>query len=114
VRFEKILDDVKDFLEKSIWLPYSYDYDLLTLLVPVTFAQAIFQAVPMALVVGPAGSGKNALGKAMCRICANAVSVGQISVAAVARLIHETKGFIVLDDLESIGKRSRSDSAQFG
>jgi len=107
-----ILRDVKGFLQSAVWLPFAYDYDLLTLLVPVTFAQAVFQAVPMALVVGPPGSGKSALGRAMCQICANAVPVGQISAAAAARLIHETKGFILLDDLESIGKRPKNERPQ--
>lgn len=111
---KKILRDIKDFLRRSVWLPYSYDYDLLTLLVPVTYAQAVFQSVPMILVTGPPASGKSALGRAMCRICANAVSVGQISAAAVARLISETKGFVLMDDLESIGKRSKGDSAHYG
>ncbi len=108
----KILLDVKNFLRASVWLTYAYDYDLLTLLVPVTFAQTVFQSVPIILVVGPPGSGKSALGRAMCRICANAVPIGQISAAAIARLIHETKGFILLDDLESIGKRSKTERPQ--
>lgn len=108
-----ILREVKSFLRRMVWLPYAYDYDLLTLLVPITFAQAVFQAVPIILVTGEPGSGKSALGSAMCRVCANAVPVGQISAAAVARLIHETKGFVLLDDLESIGKRSNTNSAQF-
>lgn len=110
---KQILADVKKFLRREVWLPFSYDYDLLALLVPVTFAQAIFQAVPMILVTGEAGSGKSTLGRAMCEICANAVPVGQISAAAVARLIHETKGFVLLDDLEAIGRRSKGNSAQF-
>lgn len=42
----EILKDVKDFLKESVWLPFQQDYDLLTLLVSVTFAQAIFQSVP--------------------------------------------------------------------
>lgn len=109
----EMLGEVKAFLKQSVWLPYDYDYDLLTLLVPITFAQAIFQSVPMVLVVGPAGSGKSALGRAMTQICANAASVGQISAAGVARLIHETKGFVTLDDLESIGNRSGRDAPQF-
>lgn len=109
-----ILAEVNKFLRQSVWLPYEYDYDLLTLLVPVTYAQAVFQSVPMVLVVGPPGSGKSALGRAMCRVCANAASVGQISAAGVARLIHETKGFVVLDDLESLGSRSGKDAPQFG
>jgi len=108
-----ILKDVKAFLRHEVWLPYDYDYDLLTLLVPTTFAQSVFQAVPMILVTGEPGSGKSAIGRAMCQICANAAAVGQISAAGVARLIHETKGFVMLDDLESIGKHSKANSAQF-
>jgi energy-coupling factor transporter ATP-binding protein EcfA2 len=109
-----ILSEVNTFLRQSVWLPYEHDYDLLTLLVPITYAQAVFQSVPMILVVGPPGSGKSALGRAMCRICANSASVGQVSAAGVARLIHETKGFVVLDDLESLGNRSGKDAPQFG
>jgi hypothetical protein len=109
----EMLAEVKAFLKQSIWLPYDYDYDLLTLLVPVTFAQAVFQSVPMVLVVGPPGSGKSALGGAMGKVSANAVVVGQISAAGIARLIHETKGFVVLDDLESVGNRAGRDAPQF-
>jgi acid phosphatase family membrane protein YuiD len=49
----------------------------------------------------------------MVRICANAASIGQASAAGVARLIHETKGFVVMDDLESVGTRSGKDASQF-
>ena len=41
-----ILNDVKDFLKRAVWLPFERDYDLLTLLVPVTFSQTIFQSRP--------------------------------------------------------------------
>lgn len=109
----EILADIDTHLRQSIWLPYEEDYAVLTLLVPVTFAQAVFQSVPMILVVGPPGSGKSALGRAMARVCANAAAVGQVSAAGVARLIHETKGFVVMDDLESIGYRSGKDAPQF-
>lgn len=108
-----ILSDISDFLKKNVWLPFRHDYDLLTLLVPVTFAQSVFQSVPLVLVTGPPGSGKSALGKAMVQICANAATVGQISAAATARLIDETKGFVVFDDLESIGKRKGREAAGF-
>lgn len=109
----EILNDVKSFLKQSVWLPYLHDYDLLTLLVPITFAQAVFQSVPLILVTGSPGSGKTALGRAMVSICANASTVGQISAAAIARLIDETKGFVVFDDLESIGKRKGRDASGF-
>jgi hypothetical protein len=85
----------------------------LTLLVPVTFAQAIFQSVPLVLVTGAPGTGKSALGKAMIKICANASLVGQTSAAAIARLIDETKGFVVFDDLESIGRKKGREAPQF-
>lgn len=111
-RLPEILTDVKEYLTKNVWLPFAHDYDLLTLLVPVTFSQAIFKAVPLILVTGAPGSGKSALGRAMVNLCANAAMVGQISAAAVARLIDETKGFVVFDDLESIGRRKGRD-AQF-
>jgi hypothetical protein len=108
-----ILHDVENYLRRFVWLPCDSDYALLTLLVPVTYAQAVFQSVPMILVTGPPGSGKSALGRAMCLLCANAVTVGQASAASVARLIHETKGFVVMDDLESVGRRCGKDSPQF-
>lgn len=110
-----LLSEVKTFLENSVWLPYKYDYDLLTLLVPVTYAQAIFQSIPMILVTGPPASGKSALGRAMCHLCANAAPVGQASAAGIARLIHETRGFVLFDDLEAIGKRSsKRETPNFG
>jgi hypothetical protein len=105
--------DIRAFLRKSVWLPFRHDYDLLTLLIPVTFAQSVFKSVPLALVTGPPGSGKSALGKAVGQTCANAATVGQISAAAIARLIDETKGFVVFDDLEAIGKRKGCDAASF-
>lgn len=105
-----ILRDVKKYLKRAVWLPNAEDYHLLTLLVPITFAQAIFQSVPQVLVTGPAGSGKSEVGRAMCNLCCNATIVGQASAATVARRIHETKGFVVLDDLESIVRVSKSDT----
>jgi hypothetical protein len=110
---ETILKEINIYLRQSVWLPYECDYEMLTLLIPVTYAQAIFQSVPMILAVGPPGSGKSALGRAMSRVCANAASVGQASAAGIARLIHETKGFVVMDDLESVGNRSGKEIPQF-
>jgi hypothetical protein len=46
----------------------------------------------------------------MCRVCANAALAGQSSAAAIVQLIHETKGFILLDDMESIGKRLKRET----
>jgi hypothetical protein len=42
----------------------------------------------------------------MARVCANAYVCGQSSAASVSRFIDESKGFVVLDDLEVIGEKS--------
>jgi hypothetical protein len=106
----EILRDVEAFLRASVWLPFEEDYAVLTLIVPMTFAQAVFDSVPLVFVNGPAGSGKSELGRAMARVCSNAYVCGQSSAASVARFIDESRGFVVLDDLELIGGRG----GQFG
>jgi hypothetical protein len=105
-----ILRDVTDHLRASVWLPHEEDYALLTLVVPVTYAQSVFDSVPLILVTGPAGSGKSEMGRAMARVCCNAYVCGQSSAASIARFIDESRGFVVLDDLEGIGGRG----GQFG
>jgi hypothetical protein len=100
-----ILRDVMSHLKASVWLPNEEDYALLTLTVPVTYAQAVFDSVPLILLTGPAGSGKSEMGRAMAAVCANAYVCGQSSAASIARFIHESRGFVVLDDLEGIGGR---------
>ena len=106
----EILRDVAAYLKASVWLPNEEDYALLTLAVPVTFSQAIFDSVPLVFVNGPPGSGKSELGRAMARVCCNAYVCGQSSAASIARFIDESRGFVVLDDMEMIGGRG----GQFG
>jgi hypothetical protein len=105
-----ILRDVSAHLKASVWLPNEEDYALLTLAVPVTYTQSIFDSVPLILLTGPAGSGKSEMGRAMARICCNAYVCGQSSAASIARFIDESRGFVVLDDMEGIGGRG----GQFG
>lgn len=100
-----ILRDVMSHLKASVWLPDEEDYALLTLAVPVTYTQAVFDSVPLILLTGPAGSGKSEMGRAMAAVCSNAYICGQSSAASIARFIDESRGFVVLDDLEGIGGR---------
>lgn len=100
-----MLRDVYKHLRANVWLPYPEDYAVLALTVPVTYAQAAFEAVPLFIVNGPAGSGKSQLGIAMSQACANGSVIGQTSAASIARYIDETRGFVVLDDLESLGTK---------
>ncbi len=101
----ELLRDVDTFLRASVWLPFDEDYAVLTLIVPVTYAQAIFDSVPLVFVNGPVGSGKSELGRAMARVCCNAYVCGQSSAASIARFIDESRGFVVLDDMEMLGSR---------
>jgi hypothetical protein len=100
-----ILGDVTAYLRENVWLPCEEDYSILALAVPVTYAQAIFDSVPLLFLNGPPGSGKSQTGRVMARVCANAYICGQTSAASVARFIDESRGFVVLDDLEAIGSK---------
>jgi hypothetical protein len=100
-----ILADVERHLRSSVWLPYDEDYAILALVVPVTYAQAIFDSVPLIFLNGPKGSSKSQTGRAMARVCANAYICGQSSAASIARFIDASCGFVVLDDLEVIGNK---------
>lgn len=104
-KLKDILTDVERHLRSSVWLPHEEDYAILTLVVPVTYAQAVFDSVPLIFLHGPASSGKSETGRAMARVCANACVCGQSSAASIARFIDESRGFVVLDDLEVIGGR---------
>jgi hypothetical protein len=101
----EILRDVTAYLEASVWLPHEEDYAILTLTVPVTYAQRVFDSVPLVFLNGPAGSGKSEMGRAMARVCSNAYVCGQSSAASIARFVDESRGFVVLDDLEVIGNK---------
>jgi hypothetical protein len=102
----EILRGVMAHLRSSIWLPFEEDYAILALVVPVTYVQRVFDSVPLIFLNGPPASGKSETGRSMARVCANACVCGQSSAASIARFIDESKGFVVLDDLEVIGEKS--------
>ncbi|MFC3125122.1 bifunctional DNA primase/polymerase [Pseudoroseomonas globiformis] len=112
--FDAILEDVRTLFRRAVWLPYEEDYMVLALTCCASFSQAVFQAVPLILLCGPSNTGKSTAGVLMGTLAANGTIVGQVSAAAAARLIHETKGLVVLDDLEAIGAKPGKDGAAFG
>jgi hypothetical protein len=111
----ELVRDIEQYLRSAVWLPNADDYAMLALAVPITYCQAIFQAVPLFHAVGPAGTGKSQTGIAMKELCANADLIGAVSAASLARRIDQSRGFVVLDDLESVGAKSSkgSDAALF-
>jgi hypothetical protein len=104
-----IVREIVSLLKQTIWLPNEEDYYALALVVPVTYTQAIFDAVPSIHANGPMGSGKTQLGNALAKLCMNGSVVGQVSAAAAARHIDETRGFVVIDDIEAIAKKTGKD-----
>lgn len=93
---------------RQVVLPFREDYALLTLVVMASYVQAVFDAVPLVLVVGPPGSGKSELAAAMASVSANGVLVnGQTSPATAIRLVDASRGLVAFDDLEGIAARGK-------
>lgn len=93
---------------RQVVLPFEEDYALLALVVMASYVQAVFEAVPLVLVVGPPGSGKSELAAAMVEASANGVLVnGQTSPATAIRLVDAARGLVAFDDLEGIAARGK-------
>lgn len=104
---QDMLTRVYEHLKAVVVLPYPEDYALLTFVVLTSYAQQIFDAVPLVLIVGSAGSGKTDLGRALVNVGCNAsIITGQTSAATAARVLDQLNGLAVFDDLEEIGSRS--------
>ncbi|SER86078.1 toprim domain-containing protein [Giesbergeria anulus] len=105
---------IQNHLRGSVWLPYEHDYAILSCAVVASYVQEVFDAVPLLLVTGPAGSGKSELGEAMRSMGANSRNVlARVSAATLARHIDATRGLVVIDDLEQIGVNNSGKDAQF-
>ena len=104
---QEMLTQVHDHLKAAVILPYPEDYALLAYVVLTSYAQQIFDAVPLVLIVGSAGSGKTDLGRALASVGCNAsIITGQTSAATAARVLDQLNGLAIFDDLEEIGSRS--------
>lgn len=106
---QTMLRSIRGHLKASTWLPYEDDYTLLACTVAASYVQQVFDAVPLILVTGAAGTGKSELGMALKSMGANSRNVlGQVSAATIARFIDSTRGMVVLDDLEEIANSKDS------
>ena len=98
----RVLADVEAYLSSVTWLPDPDAHLLVALYVVMTHCYRVFDAVPLMLIEGERGTGKSELGQAMADLGFNAVLVGATTAAAIVRLIDESRGLLVLDDLEKV------------
>lgn len=98
-----LLGDIEQRLRSAVWLPKPDDYAVLALFVAATFVHRVFDVMPILFANGPRASGKSELGQAMAALSANGVVAGRITAAGLVRLLAESRGLLVLDDLERIG-----------
>jgi hypothetical protein len=109
-KIDEIIEDIMRMMKSQIWLPNESDYLILALVAVVTYVQTVFEAVPLVLATGPAGSGKSALGEFMANVSANGVVIGDASAATITRLMDVNRGLLVLDDIEKIHSKSSKSS----
>jgi hypothetical protein len=106
-----IVDEMADLIKGRVWLPNNDDYEILALTMVVTYVQQIFDAVPFLLATGVSGSGKTELGRVVHALGCNAVSTGDISAATLTRLLDKTKGLLIIDDADKLGKKAKGNNA---
>lgn len=99
----RLLADVEAQLRAGVWLPHSEDYALAAVFVMATFVHRVFDAFPILLVNGPKGTGKSELGQAIAALSCNGLVAGRVTPAGLVRLLAESRGTVVLDDLEAVG-----------
>ncbi len=99
-----IVEELIVILRGQVWLQDEDDYVVLALVVVVTYVQTVFKAVPLILATGPMGSGKTQLAETMTYLCANGTMLGGTSAAAIVRCMDETRGFLVIDDIERLSR----------
>lgn len=99
----RLLADVEAQLRASVWLPHPEDYALTAAFVMTTFVHRVFDAFPILLVNGAKGTGKSELGQAIAALSSNGLVAGRVTPAGLVRLLAESRGTVVLDDLEAVG-----------
>ncbi len=106
----EILDDLEFHFRRAVWLPFEEDYAILALYTALSFVYNVFEAVPLLMVYGPKGTGKTDLGSAIEAVAFNAKTLGQGTAASAVRMLHESRGLIIWDDLEGIAARRETDA----
>ncbi|HEX8249941.1 MAG TPA: hypothetical protein VF599_17345 [Pyrinomonadaceae bacterium] len=107
--FHEILGDLETHFRRAVWLPFDEDYAVVTLYAALSFVYNVFDAIPLLNVSGDKGTGKTELGLAFEAVSFNARVIGQSSAASAVRIINESRGLIIWDDLEAVAARAGKD-----
>ena len=105
-QLSELLVDVQAYLSSRVRLPMVDQHLLAAAYIVLSFVYQLFDAVPLLLVCGERGTGKSELGEAIARISFNASVAGQLRAAGMIRLLDETRGLLVLDDMDGEGPAS--------
>jgi len=105
----EIVADLRSHLRRVTWLPNDTDYDLIAAYVVLSYCYNAFDAIPMILLNGEKGSGKSSLAEAIADLSFNGQMLGAGSEKAFIRAVDQGRGLLVLDDLESVGRRGNND-----
>ncbi|WP_138924454.1 hypothetical protein [Sulfitobacter sp. BSw21498] len=105
----EVMEDIIAFLRQLTWLPNDTDYHLISAYVMMSYCYNAFEAIPLLLLNGEKGSGKTSLAEGIADLSFNGKVLGGGSEKAFVRFIDQGRGLLVLDDLESVGRRSNDE-----
>lgn len=111
---DRMLQEIEAHLRSSTWLPHEEDYLLLALVVACSYAQELFDAVPLVGLVGRKGTGKTELANTLAALGANGCLLQTFTEAAFVGAVNARRGLIVIDDLERIAPGRGAQAARFG
>ena len=100
----QLIEQIVSHLKESVWLSHVEDFYLVAALIVLSYYQNLFSALPFFAIGGDPGSGKTTLASLVDALSFNSMTMGRITVPALARAANGSGGIIVLDDAETIGK----------
>ena len=108
-----LIGDLLAYIRTITWLPNEADYALVAGYVVMSYVYNAFDAIPMLLINGEKGSGKSTIAEGIADLSYNGQVLGAGSEKAMIRFVDQSRGLVVLDDLEKVGRRANSDVSEF-
>ena len=109
-----IVEQLRRHFAAQVWLPYSEDYTVLALSIVVSYAQELFDAVPLILMSGEKGTGKSEVARIAAEVGCNGIFLAKATASGIINNADLSRGFMAIDDFEELGVRSRTGEAIYG